>query len=150
MPPPSGTPVAPSLRTSRIIHAALVASLVAYAVLVQGYLAPTGWRGTLDPGALAVVRALLYGLGAAVTLVVLLLRSRWMSVEAGAEVGVSQLLTRLIVLLALAESVGIDGLVLFLLGGHLRDFYVLWTPAIGLQLLLAPRREAWEGRRRSG
>jgi hypothetical protein len=122
----------------------MVASLVVYAVLVSGYLAPTGWQGTLDPGAFAVVRLLLYGLGAAVILAVLVLRSRWLSVEAGAEAGVVQLQTRLIILLALAESVGIDGLVLFLLGGSLRDFYVLWTPAIVLQLLLTPRREVWE------
>jgi len=86
----------------------MVASLVVYAGLVQGYLAPTGWQGTLDPGAFAVVRLLLYGLGAAVIQAVLVLRSRWLSVEAGAEAGLAQLQTRLIAPLALAESVGID------------------------------------------
>lgn len=47
MPSPRGPLVATSFRTSRIIHAAMVASLVVYAVLVHGYLAAMGWKGTL-------------------------------------------------------------------------------------------------------
>jgi|RhiMetdeSRZDD1v2_1073273.scaffolds.fasta_scaffold24956_7 hypothetical protein len=147
MSPPARPEVAASLRTSRLVHAAMVASLLVYAFLAHGILAPGGWRGTLDPGAFAVVGVLLYGVGAAVILVVLVLRSRWLSVDGGGGSGPAQLQTRLIILLALAESVGIDGLVLFLLGGNLRDFYVLWAPALVLQLLLAPRQEVWKAKR---
>ena len=52
--------------------------------------------------------------------------------------------TRMIVCLALAETIGVYGLVLFVLGGSLRDFYVFLVPALALQLLLVPTREVWE------
>lgn len=59
MPPP--TPAAPvaSFRTSRIIHAVLVGSLVVYAVLVHVIEATGSIHPTLDPRVVGIVRPLL-------------------------------------------------------------------------------------------
>jgi hypothetical protein len=148
MPPPA-TPVA-SFRTSRIFHAALVGSLVVYAVVVHVIEATGSLPRTVDPRVVGAIRPQLYGLGAAVAVTTLVLRSRWLSMDAaaplarlGVPAALAQLQTRLIVCLALAESLGVLGLLLFVLGGSLRDFYVSWTPAIVLQLLLRPGPEVW-------
>lgn len=128
MPPPSPAAPAASFRTSRIVHAALVGSLVLYAVLVHVVEATGSLQPTLDPWVVGIVRPLLYGLGAVVAVAVLVLRSRWLSPDAaaplarlGVPAALTQLQTRLIVCLALAESVGVFGMLLFLLGGGLRD-----------------------------
>jgi hypothetical protein len=84
-----------------------------------------------------------------VALTLVILRSRWLPAGHAAPT-LAALQTRLVVLLALAEVVAVFGLVLFLLGGVIRDFYVLWLPAIGLQLLLTPTREVWEAVARGG
>lgn len=140
-----------SLRTSRIVHAAVVASLLVHAVVVHVYRAVVPFRPVLDEAVLEGVRLAFYFLGGAVALAVLLLRARGLTVDAAAP-AVTELQTRLIICLALAEAIGILGLLLVFMGGSLRDFYVLWAPALGLQLLLTPRREVWEaaarGRRR--
>jgi hypothetical protein len=148
MPPPAA-PVA-SLRTSRIVHAALIGSLGVYAVLVHLVEATGSLQRTVDPRVVGTLRPLLFGLGAAVAVTALVLRSRWLSADAaaplarlGVPAALTQLQTRLIVCLALTESLGVLGMLLFVLGGSLRDFYVLWTPAIVLQILLRPDPEVW-------
>jgi len=150
MPPPTPADPVASFRTSRIAHAALVASLVVYAVVVHVIEATGSPPPMLEPGVVGIIRPLLFGLGAAVAVTVLVLRSRWLSADAaaplarlGVPAALTQLQTRLIVCLALAESLGVFGMLLFVLGGSLRDFYVLWTPAIVLQLVLTPGRDVW-------
>ena len=151
MAPPPGFSLESSLRTSRILHAALVASLLAYAVVVHVHRAVVPFRPLLDEPVLDGIRLAFYYLAGALALAVLLLRSRWLTVDAAASAG-TQLQTRLIICLALAESLGILGLLLTLMGASIRDFYVFWVPAIGLQLWLTPTRAVWEaaarGRRR--
>jgi F0F1-type ATP synthase membrane subunit c/vacuolar-type H+-ATPase subunit K len=145
-----GPPVETTLRTSRIIHAALVGSLLLYAVVVHVSRATGAVRPVMDEPTLGGLRLAFYVLAGALALAVLVLRSRWLTADAAA--GTPALLqTRLITCLALAEAIGVHGLVLFLLGGTLRDFYVFLIPALGLQLLLAPTREVWEAAaRRAG
>lgn len=148
---PGETGVSTRFRTARILHGAMVVTLLVYAGIVH-LLQQTGWSGRAAADALPLIRWILYALGAAEFLVVLVARSRALSAEGledaarrgGAEAALGLLQTRLVVLLALAESVAIYGLVLFLLGGSLRDFYVLWAAGLVAQLVLTPRRELWD------
>jgi F0F1-type ATP synthase membrane subunit c/vacuolar-type H+-ATPase subunit K len=144
-----GESVEASLRTSRIVHAALVGSLLLYAVVVHVVRTTGAAPPPLHEPTLGRLRPALYGLGAGVALTLVILRSRWLPAGHAAPT-LAALQTRLVVLLALAEVVAVFGLVLFLLGGVIRDFYVLWLPAIGLQLLLTPTREVWEAVARGG
>lgn len=49
-----------------------------------------------------------------------------------------------VITLALAEVPAVVGLVLFLLGGYNRDFYVLLFVSLALAFMYFPRRRAWE------
>jgi len=146
------------LRTARIIFAALVLSLVAYAVVVQVLVHVVGWRGTLPEPTAALLRWIFYALGAVMFAGGLVARGRFLRADAlvtlarraGTEAALTQLHARTIALLAVMESVAIYGLVLFLAGGRLADFYVLWGLGLLGQLLLAPRREVWEEVGRAG
>jgi len=152
MAPAPSPPVDTALRTARILHAALVGSLLVYAVVVHVIRGANALRPTLAEPTLGLVRVAFYALAAGVVVVVLVLRSRWLTAEAAAALGRGKerpvalrlLQTRMIVCLALAETIGVYGLVLFVLGGSLRDFYVFLVPAFALQLLLVPTREVWE------
>jgi F0F1-type ATP synthase membrane subunit c/vacuolar-type H+-ATPase subunit K len=146
--PPTGPALETTFRTARIIHAAVVASLLVYALVVHVLRATGPSRPLLDEPVLEGVRVAFYFLAGALALGVLLLRWRWLTVEA-ATPPVTQLQTRLFICLALAEAIGILGLLLILMGGSIRDFYVLWVPAVGLQLLLTPTRQVWEATARS-
>jgi F0F1-type ATP synthase membrane subunit c/vacuolar-type H+-ATPase subunit K len=131
-----------TFRNARIIHAALVASLVVYAVVVHVLRATAPVRPPVDVVVLEGFRVVFYFVAGGIVLGALLLRMRWLTVEATAPLPVLQ--TRLIICLAFAETIGVLGLLLALMGGSLQDFYVLWVPAIGLMLWLTPRREVWE------
>jgi F0F1-type ATP synthase membrane subunit c/vacuolar-type H+-ATPase subunit K len=139
--PPSAS-LESAFRNARIIHAALVASVAVYAVVVHVLRATVPVRPLVDEPVLEGIRLASYFLGGALVLAVLLLRARWLSVDAAAPLPVLQ--TRSIICLALAETLAVLGLVLALAGGRFRDFYLFWVPAIGLQLLLTPRRAVWE------
>jgi hypothetical protein len=141
-----------SFRTSRIVHAALVGSLLLYAVMIP-VLREVGVEGAgLDPRILANVRIAFYAVAGALAVAALVLRSRWLTAEAAAALPRSApgppplalLQTRLVTCLALVEGIGILGLVFFLIGGTLGDSGVFLLPAIGLQLLFAPSREVWD------
>lgn len=140
------------LRTARILFAALLASLLVYAAVVHVLAWSVGWRGTVGEPALTLLRRLLLGLGAVVFAGALVARARLLGADglvalarrAGAEAALAQLQSRTLILLALMESVGIYGLVLFLLGGRLADFYPLWGLGVLGQVLAAPRRQLWE------
>ncbi len=110
MTPPADGVVASRLRTSRIIHAAMVASLLVYAAIVHVFVEVWRWKGTAaSPEVAGVVRWLLYGLGAAEFLGVLVARSRFLSSDAlvdiarrsGREAALVQLQTRTLILQAL-------------------------------------------------
>ena len=149
---PPDSSVETRLRVSRIIHAAMVVSLVVYAVVVHMLRAVVEWKPVAEPAVVETVRWLLYGLGAAALMGVLLLRSRFVSAKAlgeiarraGTGVALRQLQTRLIVFLAVSETPAVYGLVLFMLGGVLHDFYLLWAASLIGHLALTPKRDLWE------
>lgn len=141
------------LRTARIIHAAIAVSLLVYAGLIHLLAGALDWKapaGTREFAGLA--RWVLSGLGAAEFVGVLIGRSRLLASDAlvrrdrraGRDAALVQLQTRLVILLAVAESIGIYGLILFLLTARAQDFYLLWIPSLLAVLALAPRREVWE------
>jgi F0F1-type ATP synthase membrane subunit c/vacuolar-type H+-ATPase subunit K len=147
-----------SYRTSRVIHAAMVLSLFAYALVVHILSRIMEWQGVGPPDLLVALRWGLYLLGTLALGAALGLRGRLLSVEAaaflarraGAEAALRSLQSRLVLLLAVAEAPALFGFVLFLLGAGLRDFYLLWAASLLAQLALGPRREAWEAAARPG
>jgi F0F1-type ATP synthase membrane subunit c/vacuolar-type H+-ATPase subunit K len=143
---PAGPSIEEALRTSRIIHAALVFSVVIYAVVAHYYHA-LGASPALDASQVGVIRLAFYALAGALALAALAFRHR-LTVAAAAPPLVA-VQTRMIVCMALAEAIAILGMVLVFIGGGIRDFYVFAIPAVALQLLFAPRREAWEDAVRS-
>jgi F0F1-type ATP synthase membrane subunit c/vacuolar-type H+-ATPase subunit K len=150
--------VASRLRTCRIIHAAMVASLVIYAVVAHAVLRFGAGPGVELGRALPLVRGILFAVGGVMFVGVLVARPRLLSAEAlgplarraGGPAALGQLQTRLLILLAVAEAIGVYGLVLCLLSARLSDFYALWTPALLAQLALTPRGELWEDVARAG
>ena len=160
------------LRVSRIIHAAMVTSLVMYAVVVHLLREMVGWRPLMDSGLVALLRWLMFGLGVVLLYVVEglmprltavrgkieVLRPLWMSVEdlrevarrTGVEAALAQLQARLVVLMAVAEVPAVLGFVLSLLSGILTDFYILGGMSLLGVLMLTPRRALWEKVVRAG
>ena len=55
-----------------------------------------------------------------------------------------------IITFALCESVGVLGLVLFLLAGNSMDFYIFMVISLGFFTLFFPKYEQWEQRVRAG
>jgi hypothetical protein len=150
--------IAGRLRVSRIIHAVFVASLVTYAILVHLLLAVVGWKALLSEAAAAPVRLAFYGLGSVAFVGMLFLKPRLISAEVlvsvarqrGAEAALALLHARLVTFLATSEVPAVLGLLLFLLGGVLSDFYALWAASLVGHLILTPRRELWEAVARAG
>ena len=95
--PPSAS-LESAFRNARIIHAALVASVAVYAVVVHVLRATVPVRPLVDEPVLEGIRLASYFLGGALVLAVLLLRARWLSVDAAAPLPVLQ--TRSIICLA--------------------------------------------------
>jgi F0F1-type ATP synthase membrane subunit c/vacuolar-type H+-ATPase subunit K len=148
-------------RTARVIHAAIVVSLVIYVVLIHVLAGVRDWKGTAaTPAVAGVMRWVFYSLGAAEFLGVLVARSRLLSSDALVEIGrrsgrdpaLRELQSRMVILLAIAESIAVYGLILFVLTARLADFYLLWVPALVAVLALTPQREVWTeiGRRGPG
>lgn len=150
--------IAGRLRVSRIIHAGFVMSLVIYTILVHLLLAVVGWKAFLSEAAAASVRLAFYGLGSVAFVGMLFLKPRLISAEVlagvarqrGAEAALALLHARLVTFLATSEVSAVLGILLFLLGGVLSDFYVLWAASLVGHLILTPRRELWEAVARAG
>jgi F0F1-type ATP synthase membrane subunit c/vacuolar-type H+-ATPase subunit K len=140
------------LRLMRIVFAAMVLSLLVYAAIVHVLAGPGGWRPIPTEKALTPLRWIVFGVGAALFAGSLAARGRVLAGaslvalarQQGLEAALAPLQTRTLVLVAVMEAVAIFGLVLFLLGGRLADFYALWSLGLLGQLLVAPRRELWE------
>jgi hypothetical protein len=137
-----------ALRPVTLVSATVVASLAIYLALVEVLKATLKpFRGFASIGDIQPVRYALYGAGAAVVLLILLLRPRLYRRRAGEDLPTALLrLQRAAVLIVvLGEVPAILGLVLFLLGGLARDFYSLLFVSIVLVFIDFPRRGAWEG-----
>jgi len=136
-----------ALKPATMVAAAVVVSLAIYLALVEilkATLKP--FRGFAAIGDMQPVRYAAYGAGAAVVLLILLLRPRLYRRRAGEDTGTA--LTRLqrasVLTIVLGEIPATLGLVLFLIGGFARDFYSLLFVSIILLFIHFPRRGAWE------
>lgn len=151
MPPSPDSAVSAQFRVARVLHAAMVSSLVVYAVIVYA-LRVVGWSTAMGAVQVATLRWLLHGLGAAALVAVLVLKGRLLAAEAvgetarraGAAAALATLQTRLVILMAVGETAAILGLILFLLTAELTDFIVLWIAALLGLLAVTPRRELWD------
>jgi MFS family permease len=140
-----------ALRTATIIAAAVTATLLVYAFVVEALpIVEPGFSGLLA-GSQSIIDILRYGLGGvtlSIAFLVPLLRRRLTSRapprESGARPPAQSLLAATVISLALAESPAIFGLVLFLLGGNRWDFYGFAAFAVVLVLLVFPRHNEWQ------
>jgi hypothetical protein len=136
-----------ALRPVTVVAAAVLASLAIYLVLVEVLKATLkpfrGFAGIASP---QPVRLAAFGAGAAIVLLILLLRPRLCRRRAGEDTPTALLRHQKASLLfvVLGEVPAILGLVLFLLSGFARDFYSLLFVSIVLVFIHFPRRGAWE------
>jgi len=95
-----------------------------------------------------VIRLRYFGFAAAVALVIVLriVHSRILAAAARADGprAVRSLFRAAVISLALAETPALIGLVLFLLAGLNKDFYLLLFVSIVLVFMYFPRKAAWE------
>jgi hypothetical protein len=133
-------------RITAIIGGAMLASLAFYALVVEIVKAnglPPGLAGG-DP---TVLRYLFFAIALAMLIVGRVVRARVLGAPTGAgdpQIVAGRLQTATIVSLANCEAVAILGLVLFLLTGSSRDFYLfLVLAALGF-ILNFPRWSQWE------
>jgi hypothetical protein len=136
-----------ALKPAQIVAAAVVASLAIYLALVEilkATLRP--FRGFATVGDMQPIRYAVFGAGAAVVLLILLLRPRLFRRRAGEDAGtaLNRLQRAAVLTMVLGEIPAMLGLVLFLVGGTTRDFYSLLFVSIVLAFIHFPRRGAWE------
>jgi len=136
-----------ALKPAKMVAAAVVGSLAIYLALVEilkATLRP--FRGFATVGGMQPVRYAAYGAGAAVVLLILLLRPRLYGRRAGEDAGTAliRLQRASILTMVLGEVPAMLGLGLFLVGGFARDFYSLLFVSIVLLFIHFPRRGAWE------
>ena len=132
-------------RVTRTVGAAMVASLLVYALivhLIRTQFAPfTGFARFPE---WEILRYVFVGMAVADAVLIRVLRSR--ALAAGAAVGPpgAQLQVTSIVTFALCEAVGILGFVLFLIAGSAVDFYFFLVLSLLLFGIHFPRYEQWE------
>ncbi len=134
-------------RTTAIIGAGMIASLFIYAIVVEVMkFQHRPLAGFASYPEIQILRYIFYGL-AVFQLWVMRILQRSLLKKAPTDdlqalaVGLS---TSAIVTYALCETPAIYGLVLFLLAGLCKDFYVLLAYSLGLLLFHFPRYSRWE------
>lgn len=136
-----------TMMTLQIIWAAIMMSLAIY--LIAGLLAAPSMPSTIGSEAFVALRRILYGLAFAALLASRYLK-RLILAEKGRASGPTQArlssplpryTSAVIATLALSESVGIFGLVLFLLGKNSTDFYILLGISAAAMIYYRPRKE---------
>jgi hypothetical protein len=128
------------------IGLAMIAAVFVYAGVVEVIkwkLAPFAGFATLDPGTADLLKYVFLALAAAqfgvIKAVQKILPTR----------SVENLSTVAIITFALCESVGVLGLVLFLLAGNSMDFYIFMVISLGFFTLFFPKYDQWEQRLRA-
>ena len=135
------------LRPAVMVGAALVASLALYLGLVEilrRVLRP--FHGFAAAAMSQPVRLAGFGAGAAVVLVILLLRPRLFRRRTDEDVPAAarRIQSASIVMLVLGEAPAVLGLALFLIGGSAADFYKFLFVSLVLTFINFPRLGAWE------
>jgi hypothetical protein len=123
------------------IGLAMIASVFVYAgvvELIKWQLAPFAGFARLDPGTAGLIKYVFLALAAAqfgiIKVVQKIVSAR----------SVDHLPQTAIITFALCESVGVLGLVLFLLAGNSPDFYIFMVISLGFFYLFFPKYEQWE------
>jgi len=136
-------------RRTVVIGAAILCSLPVYAVLVEilrSRLKPFHGFSQIPWGQVQTVRYLIYGLAIAFIVFIRLLRGRQLRVVPGEDP--RKILMRLmrisVVTFVLAEIPGLLGLILFLIAGMNKDFYILLFISLILEFMYFPRYAQWE------
>ena len=132
-------------RATRIIAIAMVSSLVIYAMLVELIKRQSApFRGFVQVPWWEMLRWIFLALALADAGLIRVLRRALLAPQAAGLGPGRQLQTASIVTFALCESVGVFGLVLFLVSGSSADFYLFLAFALGLFAFHFPRRDRWE------
>ena len=133
------------LRATRIVAVALILSLLIYVCLVELIkLQFAPFRGFVHFPQWEVLRWALLGVALVEALLIRFLRGALLAPRAGAGAPGPRLQTASIVTLALCESVGVFGVVLFVISGSSADFYLFLALSLGLFAIYFPRRDQWE------
>jgi len=124
----------------KIIWSAILVSLAVY--LVVGRMIAPGLPPVMDSGSFAMLRLALYALGFAT-----LVASRHVKklVLARPAPAMQRYTSAVIVSLAMCESIGIFGLVLFIIGRDPADFYLLLGVSAAAVVYYRPRKEELAG-----
>ena len=137
-----------AFRTTVIISATLVASLLVYAVMVEVIKAQMNpFPGFLVPGRGAQnLRYLCYAVSIAAVVLMRLAGKSGLKTVPGEDV--RQLIYRLsratVLTFSLGELPAVFGFVLFLLTGSSKDFYILLFVSLCLQFIYFPRFKVWQ------
>lgn len=134
-------------RSTRLICAAIVASLFIYALIVEILRSRLAFfAGLVKPEEARPFRVVLYSLAILSVLLTRFTHRRMMASRPGESLQESVLrLSRASVMTAvLAELPALLGFVLFLLAGSSWDFYFLWFASLVVEFILFPRSSAWE------
>lgn len=134
-------------RRATLIGGAMLGSLLVYVVAVEvlrATLAP--FRGFAEAPALPILRWAFLALSVGLLALARVTRARLLA-GAGAAPA-ARLFTASVVSLALAEAIAVYGLVLFLVGGQVADFYGFLLLALVGIVINFPRRHQWEARAR--
>ena len=134
-------------RTALIISAAFIGSLLVYLVIVEvlrSRLSP--FQGFVEIEGLSSLRYFIYIAAALQVIAIRLLRG--VLLRSGQKGELKQLALRMfrttLLTFSLAEIPALLGLVLFLIGGYNRDFYILLFVSLFLFFMFFPRKQAWD------
>ena len=142
--------IAKGMQTLWVIWAAMLGSLLIYVFIClqlgEGFM---GTGGTDLP--IGLLRNIFFGVGAVTFFIAFFLRRTMLSVRAGlpksklnAAPFVAKYATVVIISLALSESIGIYGFVLFLFGGGFKTLYTFIGISALVMIFYRPKREELE------
>ncbi|UCC40761.1 MAG: hypothetical protein JSV96_04765 [Candidatus Aminicenantes bacterium] len=134
-------------KTSLIINSGIIAGFVIYAVIIEFLKSRYNpFEGFVDLAQIAFLRYILYGLAILLIFIVRVLRGTLLrtSPSDDAKTLITKLSRASIATAALCEVPVVFGLVLFLIGGHSRDFYLLLGLSFIIVFLYFPRYRNWE------
>lgn len=137
-------------RLAALIGFSVFGAMVLYLVLVElirARMAPFhGLYPITDPQAIRNLRYLCYGLSAASVLLARILQSLLLKKKSSdtAEDLLNKLHRTSLIMVIMSELPALFGLILFLLRGLYRDFYILLGISVVVLFIFFPRRRAWE------
>ena len=134
-------------QTSLMINIGVIGALIIYAVIVEilkSKLAPFG--GFVNFGQIAILRYIFYGIAILQIFVIRILRGTFLRASASDDpkTFIIKLSRASIATAVLCELPAVLGIVLFLMRGHSRDFYLMLGLSFFLVFLYFPRYGNWE------